>query len=131
MNMRVSAVSGQITPPREKFVQTSVREPAFRAPLTSTPVTGMPKRLRSLAAAGKFFEGAVVLMTAAAMPLIAEQLVSNRAQHGATGAASLFGILVGAIGLGGHYDFFGRKAARMIISGTCRLRARLAESFAE
>jgi hypothetical protein len=33
----------------------------------------------------------------------------GKAEHGVVGAASLFGILIGAIGLGRLSDFFGRK----------------------
>ena len=79
-------------------------------PLSWAPMTGMQWRIWMLAAAGKFFEGLVVFMTGVAMPLIAEEFSLNRFQHGVVGAASLFGILVGAIGLGGLADRFGRKA---------------------
>ncbi len=77
--------------------------------LQSTPMTSMQWRIWALAAAGKFFEGLVVFMTGVAMPLIAEEFNVTRTQHGVIGAASLFGILVGAIGLGGLSDYFGRK----------------------
>ncbi|MGO9673184.1 MAG: MFS transporter [Methylocella sp.] len=77
--------------------------------LQSTPMTSMQWRIWALAAAGKFFEGLVVFMTGVAMPLIAEEFDITKAQHGVIGAASLFGILVGAIGLGGLSDYFGRK----------------------
>lgn len=77
--------------------------------LTVTPMTAMQWRIWSLAAAGKFFEGLVVFMTGVAMPLIGEEFSLTRTQHGVIGAASLFGILVGAIGLGGLSDYFGRK----------------------
>ncbi len=70
-------------------------------PLSWAPMTGMQWRIWMLAAAGKFFEGLVVFMTGVAMPLIAEEFNLNRYQHGVVGAASLFGILIGAIGLGG------------------------------
>ncbi len=86
--------------------------------VSSTPMTGMQWRIWILAAAGKFFEGLVVFMTGVAMPLIADEFQINKAQHGIVGAASLFGILIGAIGLGGLSDIFGRKvmfATEMII----------------
>src|SRR5271165_6507155 len=78
-------------------------------PVASTPMTAMQWRIWTLAAAGKFFEGLVVFMTGVAMPLIADEFHITAAQHGIVGAASLFGILIGAIGLGGLSDFFGRK----------------------
>src|ERR1700722_8254173 len=78
-------------------------------PLSWAPMTAMQWRIWMLAAAGKFFEGLVVLMTGVAMPLIAEEFNLNRFQHGVVGAASLFGILIGAIGLGGLADHYGRK----------------------
>jgi len=77
--------------------------------LGSAPMTSMQWRIWTLAAAGKFFEGLVVFMTGVALPLIAQEFDITKAQHGVIGAASLFGILVGAIGLGGLADYFGRK----------------------
>jgi len=77
--------------------------------VSSTPMTSMQWRIWMLAAAGKFFEGLVVFMTGVAMPLIADEFHITAAQHGIVGAASLFGILIGAIGLGGLSDLFGRK----------------------
>ena len=77
--------------------------------LRTTPMTGMQWRIWMLAAAGKFFEGLVVFMTGVAIPLIADEFRMSPAQHGVVGAASLFGILVGAVGLGSLSDRFGRK----------------------
>ncbi|HEX6565120.1 MAG TPA: MFS transporter [Chthoniobacterales bacterium] len=77
--------------------------------LRTTPLTGMQWRIWTLAAAGKFFEGLVVFMTGVAMPLIADEFQMSPTQHGVVGAASLFGILVGALGLGSLSDHFGRK----------------------
>jgi MFS transporter, putative metabolite transport protein len=77
--------------------------------LGSAPMTAMQWRIWSLAAAGKFFEGFVVFMTGVAMPLMAEEFKMDPARHGIVGAASLFGILVGAAGLGSLSDYFGRK----------------------
>jgi MFS family permease len=79
-------------------------------PVSGAPMTWMQWRIWTLAAAGKFFEGLVVFMTGVAMPLISEEFGLTRAQHGVVGAASLFGILIGAIGLGGLSDYFGRKS---------------------
>ena len=77
--------------------------------LRTTPMTGMQWRIWALAAAGKFFEGLVVFMTGVAMPLISDEFQMSPAQHGVVGAASLFGILVGAVSLGSLSDHFGRK----------------------
>jgi len=79
----------------------------------SIPMTAMQFRIWALAAAAKFFEGFVVFMTGVALPLIAREFEISPAQDGFISAASLFGILVGAVGLGGMSDHFGRK--RMFI----------------
>jgi len=73
------------------------------------PMTAMQWRIWSLAAAGKFFEGFVVFMTGVALPLIAREFGIPAAYSGFVSAATLFGILVGALGLGGLADYFGRK----------------------
>jgi len=86
--------------------------------LLSTPMTGMQWLIWSLAAAGKFFEGYVVFMTGVALPLLSNEFGIGSAEHGVIGAASLFGILIGAVGLGGLSDRFGRKpmfVAEMIL----------------
>ncbi|MDR3483305.1 MAG: MFS transporter [Bradyrhizobium sp.] len=86
--------------------------------LLSAPMTGMQWLIWSLAAAGKFFEGFVVFMTGVALPLLSNEFNIGSAEHGIIGAASLFGILVGAVGLGGLSDRFGRKpmfVAEMVI----------------
>ncbi len=75
----------------------------------SVPMTGMQWLIWSLAAAGKFFEGFVVFMTGVALPLFSEEFHLGSAEHGVIGAASLFGILIGAVTLGGMSDKFGRK----------------------
>jgi MFS transporter, putative metabolite transport protein len=100
------------TASQAKSVQAYIDETPFwpdGTAVNSTPMTGMQWRIWTLAAAGKFFEGLVVFMTGVAMPLIADEFHITAAQHGIVGAATLFGILVGAIGLGGLSDFFGRK----------------------
>ena len=81
--------------------------------VSSVPMTSMQTRIWALAAAGKFFEGFVVFMTGVALPLISRQFEIGADMDGFISAASLFGILVGAIGLGGMSDRFGRK--RMFI----------------
>jgi MFS transporter, putative metabolite transport protein len=86
--------------------------------LLSAPMTGMQWLIWSLAAAGKFFEGFVVFMTGVALPLLSREFGIGAAEHGVISAASLFGILVGAVILGGLSDHFGRKpmfVAEMII----------------
>jgi MFS transporter, putative metabolite transport protein len=82
--------------------------------LKSAPMTGMQWRIWSLAAAGKFFEGFVVFMTGVALPLIVREFHIAPAEKGIISAASLAGILFGAVLLGGLSDYFGRK--RMFIA---------------
>ena len=82
--------------------------------LKSAPMTGMQWRIWSLAAAGKFFEGFVVFMTGVALPLIVREFHIAAAEKGIVSAASLAGILFGAVLLGGLSDYFGRK--RMFIA---------------
>jgi MFS transporter, putative metabolite transport protein len=77
--------------------------------LKSSPMTSMQWRIWSLAAAGKFFEGFVVFMTGVALPLITREFHIAPAEVGIISAASLAGILVGALLLGGLSDYFGRK----------------------
>ena len=77
--------------------------------VSSTSMTAMQWRIWILAAAGKFFEGLVVFMTGVATPLIASEFNMTAAEHGLVSAATLFGILVGAVALGGLADYFGRK----------------------
>lgn len=72
-------------------------------------MTKMQWLIWSLAATGKFFEGYVVFMTGVALPLISREFETGSAEHGLVGAASLLGILIGAVGLGGMSDRFGRK----------------------
>src|ERR1700733_5623254 len=78
--------------------------------LQSNPMTTMQRRIWMLAAAGKFFEGFVVFMTGVALPLIARQFNIGPAQNGFVTAATLGGILIGAVGLGSLSDYFGRKS---------------------
>jgi MFS transporter, putative metabolite transport protein len=84
----------------------------------STPMTGMQWRIWALAASGKFFEGFVVFMGGVTVPLIAREFHLAEAEVGFVTSASLAGILVGTILLGGLSDYFGRKLmfiAEMII----------------
>ncbi len=82
--------------------------------LPSTPLTGMQWRIWLLAAAGKFFEGFVVFMGGITVPLIAREFHLAAAEKGFVTSASLAGILVGTMLLGGLSDYFGRK--RMFIA---------------
>jgi MFS transporter, putative metabolite transport protein len=82
--------------------------------LKSTPMTGMQWRIWALAASGKFFEGFVVFMGGVTVPLIAREFHLAEAETGFVTSASLAGILVGTILLGGMSDYFGRK--RMFIA---------------
>jgi len=72
-------------------------------------MTRMQMRIWMLATAGKFFEGMVVFVTGVALPLIVREFELSALQKGMTGAATLFGILIGALALGGLADRFGRK----------------------
>jgi MFS family permease len=63
----------------------------------------------SLATAGKFFEGLIVFMGGIALPLIAEEFSMTSTDKGLVTAATLAGILIGALALGGLADRFGRK----------------------
>ena len=75
----------------------------------ASPMTEMQWRIWWLAVAGKFFEGFVVFITGVALPLIAKEFALTAMQHGLVGAASVFGILIGATALGGLSDRFGRR----------------------
>jgi MFS transporter, putative metabolite transport protein len=107
--------------PAGKSIQAYIDEQPVWADGTAvdmTPMTVMQWRILILAAAGKFFEGFVVFMTGVALPLIADEFNIGATQHGLVSAASLFGILIGALLLGGLADRFGRKpmfVAEMII----------------
>jgi MFS family permease len=82
--------------------------------LKSTPMTGMQWRIWTLAAFGKFFEGFVVFMGGVSLPLITREFQLGAAEKGLVTSASLAGILVGTVALGGLSDYFGRK--RMFIA---------------
>jgi MFS family permease len=80
----------------------------------STPMTGMQWRIWTLAAFGKFFEGFVVFMGGVTVPLISREFHLAAVEQGLVTSASLAGIMVGTILLGGLSDYFGRK--RMFIA---------------
>jgi putative MFS transporter len=97
---------------RTRCVQDYIDEtPAWLdgTPVASAPLTRMQWRVWMLAAAGKFFEGMVIFTTGVALPLIAKEFAISPIEHGIVSAASLLGILIGALALGGLADVFGRK----------------------
>ena len=115
--MADSASLSRNDPKRRRTVQDHIDELPMWADgtsLPSVPMTGMQWLIWSLAAAGKFFEGYVVFMTGVALPLFSREFNIGAFEHGLIGAASLFGILVGAITLGGLSDRFGRKSMFVI-----------------
>lgn len=77
--------------------------------VAGSPMTSMQWRIFALATAGKFFEGLVVFMTGVALPLMVLEFSLGQLEKGIVGAASLFGILIGATALGGLADTVGRK----------------------
>jgi MFS transporter, putative metabolite transport protein len=110
--MSAASLSAEHKSAEHKTVQQYIDElPAWSdgTRLKSAPMTGMQWRIWSLAAAGKFFEGYVVFMTGVALPLISREFHIAPAEDGIIGAASLAGILFGAVLLGGLSDYFGRK----------------------
>src|SRR6202046_3328421 len=117
MTMDTTATPGPLQMESSKTVQQYIDElPAWSdgTRLKSSPMTGMQWRIWSLAATGKFFEGYVVFMTGVALPLITRQFNIPAGVNGIISAASLAGILIGAVLLGGLSDIFGRK--RMFIA---------------
>jgi MFS transporter, putative metabolite transport protein len=104
---------GNTDPPRPRTVQEYIDERPMwpdGTRLPNVPMTRMQRNIWVLAAAGKFFEGFVVFMTGVALPLIARQFEIGPTQNGLVTAASLCGILIGAVGLGSLSDRFGRKS---------------------
>lgn len=87
--------------------------------LYSLPMTGMQWRIWSLAIAGKFFEGLVVIgLTGLALPLLSHEFALATWQMSIVSSVTLFGILIGATALGHMADRFGRKTmfiAEMVI----------------
>jgi MFS transporter, putative metabolite transport protein len=103
-----NTVPGQARTVQEYIDERPIWPDGTRIP--SVPMTKMQRRIWTLAAAGKFFEGFVVFMTGVALPLIARQFEISPTQNGIVAAASLCGILIGAVGLGSLSDRFGRKS---------------------
>ena len=73
------------------------------------PLSAMQWLVWSLATAGKFFEGLIVFMGGIALPLVSDQFSIDQTGKGLITAATLAGILLGALLLGGLADRFGRK----------------------
>ena len=99
-------------PPTARTVQEYIDETPVWVDGTKVPgaaMTWMQWQIWGLATAGKFFEGLVVFMTGVALPLIAREFDLGAAEKGMVGAATLFGILIGATALGSLADHFGRK----------------------
>lgn len=78
-------------------------------PTPSVPMTRMQWRIWILATAGKFFEGKVVFMTGVALPLIVDEFALSAIGKGLVSAATLAGIMIGAVALGGLADTYGRR----------------------
>lgn len=96
----------------QKTVQAYIEEvPAWEGGthLAGPPLSAMQWLVWSLATAGKFFEGLIVFMGGIALPLVAEQFNMSSTEKGFVTAATLFGILLGALFLGGLADRWGRK----------------------
>ena len=77
--------------------------------MASAPLSSMQWLVWSLATAGKFFEGMIVFMGGIALPLLTAEFGLGDVAKGAMTSATLAGILVGALVLGGLADRFGRK----------------------
>ena len=115
--MRTSPASTQLGRTGERSVQDYIDEVPCWADgtvFTSLPLTAMQWRIWGLAAAGKFFEGLIVFLTGVAIPLIGADFKLDAFQHGIVGGASLSGILLGALTLGGLADTLGRRTMFII-----------------
>ena len=105
--MAISKIS-----PMPRTVQSYIEEvPSWQGgeSLPAPPLSSMQLLVWSLATAGKFFEGLIVFMGGIALPLVAEQFGMDAMDRGLVTATPLFGILVGALALGGLADRHGRK----------------------
>ncbi len=79
------------------------------ARLSGPTLSSMQWLVWSMATAGKFFEGLIIFMGGIALPLISAQFGMTDTDQGLVTATTLFGILLGALLLGGLADRFGRK----------------------
>ena len=101
-----------LVPVKKQSVQAYIEEvPSWEGGtrLAGPPISAMQWLVWSLATAGKFFEGLIVFMGGIALPLVAEQFAMTSFDKGLVTAATLAGILIGALALGGLADRFGRK----------------------
>lgn len=73
------------------------------------PLSSMQWLVWCLATAGKFFEGFIVFIGGIALPLVSREFGMGPTAMGLVTAATLFGILIGALLLGGMADRLGRK----------------------
>ena len=100
----------------QKSVQAYIEEvPAWEGGthLAGPPLSCMQWLVWSLATAGKFFEGLIVFMGGIALPLVAEQFNMTSTEKGFVTAATLFGILLGALFLG--YPFLTSHTAHFTL----------------
>jgi putative MFS transporter len=77
--------------------------------LAAPPLSSMQWLVWSVATAGQLFEGLIVCMGGIALLLVSEQFDMGATDRGFVTAATLFGIMIGALTLGGLADRFGRK----------------------
>ena len=82
---------------------------ALRQPLSRLQLSRLQWLGWGLAAAGKLFEGLIVFIGGMALPSLTERFGLTPLAQGAFAAASLLGILVGALGLGWLADRIGRR----------------------
>jgi putative MFS transporter len=90
-------------------VQPPTAAPPRRPPESAPPLAPLQWLVWWLATAGKFFEGLIVFMGGIALPLVAEQFALAPRERGLVAAATLLGILIGALALGGLADRWGRR----------------------
>lgn len=78
-------------------------------PLAGPSLSSMQWLVWGLATAGKFFEGMIVFMQGVGLPLVSAQFDLNDFDQGLITAATLAGILCGALLLGRLADHWGRR----------------------
>ncbi|WP_259739464.1 MFS transporter [Synechococcus sp. CS-205] len=88
----------------------AAKSQSLEALIEAGPVSRMQWLLWSLASAGKLFEGLIIFSGGITLPLIAETFALSTRAQGLVSAATLMGILLGALLLGALADRFGRKS---------------------